>query len=255
MFQRVPYVSYNTDAATLGAGPEGVVTLGRDRCGGPHALGRPHPPKGPQCGNHRATIGALQEIRRRGAAVEVVGFDDFERSRFLPRSVTLINFDAGQLGAAAAKSMFARIEGGSDEPTWTFLLTHSASRGSVAAARATSPRPAQRLRAVDVTSSPDTNTAVLRESVWGCRSEVEGVADGAAIDLPHRAWWQGSSLAGGDLYATSTLPLNHPRAAAGARRRRVRSRLTHPGPPELIPAIYGSRLNMTSRRIYQRIQR
>lgn len=89
----------------------------------------PRPPTALLCGNNRATIGAVQEIERRGLDVEVVGFDDFEMSRLLPRAITLIDFDTAQLGTLAAERLFARIDGASDKPTWTVVPTHLVTRG------------------------------------------------------------------------------------------------------------------------------
>jgi LacI family transcriptional regulator len=109
---------------------DAIVAVGR-------MLDLPHPPTALLCGNNRATIGVVQEIERRGLDVEVVGFDDFEMSRLLPRAVTLIDFDAGQLGVVAAERLFARIDGASDKPTWTLIPTHPVTRGGGLAATST----------------------------------------------------------------------------------------------------------------------
>jgi LacI family transcriptional regulator len=87
------------------------------------------PPTAALCGNNRATIGVVEELGRRGVALEVVGFDDFEMSRLLPQTVTIVDFDTVRLGTLAAERLLARIDGARDAPSTTLLPTHLVTRG------------------------------------------------------------------------------------------------------------------------------
>ncbi len=87
------------------------------------------PPTAVVCGNNRSTIGAVEEIWRRGAKVEVVGFDDFEMSRLLPQAVTIVDYDTAALGTIAADRLFERIAGDASPPSARLLPTHLVTRG------------------------------------------------------------------------------------------------------------------------------
>ena len=87
------------------------------------------PPTAVLCGNNRSTVGAVEEIWRRNADIDVAGFDDFEMSRLLPRPVTTVSSDTVALGTAAAERLLARIDGDTSAPHRTLLPTHLVSRG------------------------------------------------------------------------------------------------------------------------------
>ena len=87
------------------------------------------PPSAVLCGNNRSTIGAVEEIWRRGATVQVVGFDDFEMSRLLPQEVIIVDYDTAALGTLAAERLFERIAGDTSMRTNRLLPTHLITRG------------------------------------------------------------------------------------------------------------------------------
>jgi LacI family transcriptional regulator len=87
------------------------------------------PPTAFLCGNNRSTIGALEEVWRRGASIAIVGFDDFEMSRLLPQPVTIVVSDTAALGTRAAERLFDRIDGLAAEPTGHLLPTRLVDRG------------------------------------------------------------------------------------------------------------------------------
>lgn len=87
------------------------------------------PPTAIFCGNNRSTIGTVEELWRRGSTVEVSGFDDFEMSRLLPQSVTIVDYDTARLGVLAAERLFDRIDDASLPSRDRFLPTHLVSRG------------------------------------------------------------------------------------------------------------------------------
>ena len=123
--------------AIAAAGLEDDPALASDRAHSPgdaavivgRMLDLDRPPTAALCGNNRATIGVVEELWRRGVALEVVGFDDFEMSRFLPQTVTMVEFDTARLGTLAAERLLARIDGARDASSITLLPTHLVTRG------------------------------------------------------------------------------------------------------------------------------
>ncbi len=93
-----------------------------------------NPPTAVLCGNNRSTVGAVEEIWRQNAGIEVSGFDDFEMSRLLPRTVTTVSSDTVALGTTAAAQLMARIDGDTSAPRRTLLPTHLVKRGGWATA-------------------------------------------------------------------------------------------------------------------------
>ncbi|SDT00797.1 LacI family DNA-binding transcriptional regulator [Microlunatus soli] len=82
-------------------------------------LDQPDSPTAIFSANNRNTIGALQEISRRlrtgtgpGDFPALVGFDSFELADLTPVPLTVIDHDARQLGAEAARLLFDRLPGG-----------------------------------------------------------------------------------------------------------------------------------------------
>jgi len=84
-------------------------------------LDGPRPPTAIFCGNNRATIGTVREVWRRRADVTIAGFDDFTISDLMPVPLTLVSFDATELGRRAAQMLFDRIDG-DDGPAKSITL-------------------------------------------------------------------------------------------------------------------------------------
>ncbi|HEY0472415.1 MAG TPA: LacI family DNA-binding transcriptional regulator [Kribbella sp.] len=99
-------------------------------------LDLPRPPTALFCGNNRSTIGAVEELWRRGVGLDVVGFDDFEMSRLLPQAVTIVDYDTTALGTVAAERLFARIAGRGGAPAEQLLPTRLVTRGGTWLTRA-----------------------------------------------------------------------------------------------------------------------
>lgn len=96
------------------------------------------PPTAVFCANNRSTIGVLMETIRRGAELDVVGFDDFESSALMPRAFTVVTYDDRELGRQGAELLFRRIAGDRTPPVTTVLPTQLAARGVGAGSSATS---------------------------------------------------------------------------------------------------------------------
>ncbi|WP_051792537.1 LacI family DNA-binding transcriptional regulator [Amycolatopsis jejuensis] len=73
-------------------------------------LDRPAPPTALFCTNNRMTLGAYREIRRLGTATELAGFDDFEMADLLDRPITVVSYDAGEVGRRAAELLLDRLD-------------------------------------------------------------------------------------------------------------------------------------------------
>ncbi len=87
------------------------------------------PPTAFFCANNRLTVGALQELYRRGNDAPLLGFDDFELSHLMPRPLTLIAYDPRELARVAVDRLFERINGDQSWPATTILPTHLIERG------------------------------------------------------------------------------------------------------------------------------
>ncbi len=92
-------------------------------------LDRSDPPTAFFCTNNRLTVGALQELWRRGSDAALVGFDDFELSHLMPRPLTVIAYDTRELGRAATELLFRRIAGDRSWPASVVLPTRLLDRG------------------------------------------------------------------------------------------------------------------------------
>jgi LacI family transcriptional regulator len=88
-----------------------------------------NPPTAFFCANNRLTVGALQELYRRGNDAPLLGFDDFELSHLMPRPLTLIAYDPKELARVAVDRLFERIAGDQSWPATTILPTHLIERG------------------------------------------------------------------------------------------------------------------------------
>jgi LacI family transcriptional regulator len=79
--------------------------------------------------NNRISVGIVQELWRRGSDAALVGFDDFELSHLMPRPLTVIAYDAREVGRHAARLLFRRIDGDRSWPSTTVLPTRLVERG------------------------------------------------------------------------------------------------------------------------------
>ncbi len=87
-----------------------------------------HPPSAVFAGNNRATIGALQGIRQRGAEVGLLGFDDFELAGFL--GVSVVAHQPERMGELAAEITLRRISDPLGVAEQAVLATRVILRGS-----------------------------------------------------------------------------------------------------------------------------
>lgn len=61
--------------------------------------------------NNRMTIGILTELQRRELTVDVAGFDDIETATLFSHPVTLVTYEAAELGRMAARLLLERLDG------------------------------------------------------------------------------------------------------------------------------------------------
>ncbi|MBT2395372.1 LacI family DNA-binding transcriptional regulator [Streptomyces sp. ISL-100] len=87
------------------------------------------PPTAFFCGNNRISVGVLEELWHRDSDAALMGFDDFELSRLMPRPLTVIAFDLRELGRKGAEMLFKRIDGDRSWPTTEVLPTTLLERG------------------------------------------------------------------------------------------------------------------------------
>lgn len=81
-------------------------------------------------GNNRAAVGALLAFRDHGRRLPLVGFDEFETAAVSDPPTSVVAYDVAALGDLAARLLFARLEGGADEPTTRVLPSTLTLRGS-----------------------------------------------------------------------------------------------------------------------------
>ncbi|WP_019634414.1 LacI family DNA-binding transcriptional regulator [Actinomadura atramentaria] len=117
----VPYddALVRTDVADPGRAARAVAAM----------LDGADPPTAFFTGNNRITVGAIQELCRRGHDAALTGFDDFELSALMPRPLTVVGYDVRELGRAAAARLFARIGGDASWPSETVVPTRLERRG------------------------------------------------------------------------------------------------------------------------------
>lgn len=92
------------------------------------------PPTAFFCCNNRITLGALQELWARDDDADLVGFDDFELSVLMPRPLSLVTYNARELGRVGAELLFDRLSGNRSRPRKvvipTRLVHHSGRSGT-----------------------------------------------------------------------------------------------------------------------------
>lgn len=108
-------------------GPRDVAAAERAAC---ELLSLPEPATALFAADNRATVGAVRAVRRRGATVAVVGFDDFELADLIDPPVTVVSQDAAALGRTAAELLFRRISGDRRPTQQVTLETVLIPRGS-----------------------------------------------------------------------------------------------------------------------------
>lgn len=81
-------------------------------------------------GNNRITVAVLRVLANRPAAPAIIGFDDFELADLLDPPVSVISHEASDLGDAAARLLFARLDGDDSPPKRVTLPVELIARGS-----------------------------------------------------------------------------------------------------------------------------
>ncbi len=79
--------------------------------------------------NNRMCVGMLHAVHDCRRVVGTAAFDDVEFADLLPRPITLVTYDATELGAHAAEMLFARINGEEGPPRRSVLRTTLVTRG------------------------------------------------------------------------------------------------------------------------------
>jgi LacI family transcriptional regulator len=89
----------------------------------------PDPPTALFAGNNRITVGALRALGRAAARTAVVGFDDLELAELLAAPLSVVSYDAADLGRLAAELIVRRLTGDSGPPRHVVLPTTLVVRG------------------------------------------------------------------------------------------------------------------------------
>jgi LacI family transcriptional regulator, galactose operon repressor len=94
-------------------------------------LGLRQPPTALFSANNRITIGAFRAIRAAGTGTALAGFDDFELADALGMPLTVVGYDAAEIGRQAARLLLDRLRPdspdavGPDEPPRRVIIpTH-----------------------------------------------------------------------------------------------------------------------------------
>jgi LacI family transcriptional regulator len=106
----------------------GSMTIGKVRAYLERTLADPAPVTALICGNNRISVLALHALASLGAAMAVIGFDDFELADLL--RVTVVAQDPGELGRQAAELLFQRMGGDSAPSRRIVIPTRLLQRGS-----------------------------------------------------------------------------------------------------------------------------
>ncbi len=79
-------------------------------------LGRVDGPTAVFCTNNRISQGAIRALYKSGTTLPVAGFDDFDLSDVLGLPLTLVSYDADEIGRQAARLLIDRLEQGDATP-------------------------------------------------------------------------------------------------------------------------------------------
>jgi LacI family transcriptional regulator len=93
-------------------------------------LALPEPPTALFAANNRITVGVLRVLGRNGFRLALVGFDDLELGEMLAVPVTVVAYDAADLGRTAAELLADRLAGDDGPRRRIVLPTTLISRGS-----------------------------------------------------------------------------------------------------------------------------
>jgi LacI family transcriptional regulator len=95
-------------------------------------LDAPEPPTALFTAQNLITIGAIHSLRAAGRQdrIALVGFDDFLLADLVQPPVTVVAQDPSELGARAARRLFARIDGDNSPPHRDVVRTQLIKRGS-----------------------------------------------------------------------------------------------------------------------------
>ena len=80
--------------------------------------------------NNRNCIGVLRAVQKAGVDAAIVGFDDFELADLLSTPVTVVSYNAAEMGTRAAELLFDRLEGSTRPPRRIRMATRVVPRGS-----------------------------------------------------------------------------------------------------------------------------
>ena len=121
------------DAAGVALDPE-LVRLGAHDAGSAEAAVREllalrQPATAIFTGNNRITIGALRALSG-SSGIALVGFDDLELAELVTPPVTVVSYDAAELGRRAARVLWDRLSGEDGPPRQIVLPTTLVPRGS-----------------------------------------------------------------------------------------------------------------------------
>jgi LacI family transcriptional regulator len=120
-------------AAGIAVAPE-LVCLGPHDTASAEAAARQllalaEPPTAIFTGNNRSTIGALKALGGT-ARIALVGFDDLELAEHVSPPLSVISYDAAELGRRAADLLWQRLSGDRQPPRRVVLPTTLVARGS-----------------------------------------------------------------------------------------------------------------------------
>jgi LacI family transcriptional regulator len=101
------------------------------------------PPTALFCLNNRLTLGALSALNRTASAIPIVGFDDFETAGLMPVPVTVVSYDAREIGRIGAELLFKRIDGDQSRPKTVVIPTRLVDRARGSAAERADRRAAE----------------------------------------------------------------------------------------------------------------
>ncbi|WP_443063386.1 LacI family DNA-binding transcriptional regulator [Streptomyces sp. NBC_00445] len=86
-------------------------------------LDRPQGPTALFCTNNRISQGAIRALYKAGVTLPLAGFDDFELSDVLGLPLTLVSYDADEIGRQAARLLIDRLSHRDGEPPASRRIT------------------------------------------------------------------------------------------------------------------------------------
>ncbi|WP_345631036.1 LacI family DNA-binding transcriptional regulator [Rugosimonospora acidiphila] len=102
---------------------DGLHTVPETQAAVQRMLDSPNPPTALFALNNRLTLGALGVLNRRHSDLMLVGFDDFETAALMPHPLTIVSYDAREMGRVGAELLFRRIDGEGSRPQTVVLPT------------------------------------------------------------------------------------------------------------------------------------